>query len=67
MRITYTNTFQDLLAFHIHHTLRAPVLVIVNVGCLAIMCYLFFQGLSGGVWLPASLRLCYSRLFLCLS
>ena len=43
MRISYTNTFTDLLAFHLHHLSRSRGLIALNLGCVAFLAYGFFR------------------------
>ena len=45
MKITYTNTFRDLLAFQLYHQSRSPVMLLVNASCLCFMAYIVFQGM----------------------
>jgi len=45
MKITYTNTFRDLLAFQLYHQSRSPVMLLVNSCCLCFMAFIFFQGM----------------------
>lgn len=47
MNISYTNTFRDLLAFQRYHASRSPVVIVMDLGLVAFVSYLFFQATAG--------------------
>jgi hypothetical protein len=44
MTLSYTTTFRDLWAFHLHHLPRSPITIVISFGGVAFMSFLFFLG-----------------------
>jgi len=55
MKISYLNTFRDLLEFQLYHLQRSPGFIVLDLGCVALLSYLFFPSSSEGIGLAPRL------------